>query len=337
MYNGLGNQLCSLQLLAGMSALYPDTEIKTIYPVASRWKIQDPQEYQVETTYWDKNYFKSENPSLLDFLDYSPRNNVVFYPNDRFITDRVSCKIHHCQYSFLPCSPASDLDVKQFGWPKTQIFLDPYKENVFTYALSWYSTFFFNRTPEMEKELGSIRFKKEYLDLADRISNDLGSFNGAHVRIMKDHHYQFSFSDNILSSGLGSVTNPELPLMVSVDDWNHELILKNKGQFILAHEHILENYYDSFKGLEFQNRVSLALLSMLVMIRSSSFVGTPLSTYTSYIQQQRCQLWTEEWKFFGSKFSKYNKDHTPYSWLSTPLGHPMSWEREWEECRLKND
>lgn len=338
-YNGLGNQICSLQLAAGLSAYLNDKELSLVYPSnkKQKWSIQDPQDYQVNTKDWDV-FLKKDNPSLLDLLDYSFRDNVTVFAEDTCIGNRLDCVIHHCQRSFFSASEGSVEDKAVFLKSKQEIVLDEDKNNIFTYTLSWYSNFFFGRTADMDKEISKIVFKKEYVDLADRISKDLGPYNGAHIRIMRDHHNAFRFTKESLLEGFTSYNSPELPVVVSIDDWNHPLFLTNSTPKVAIHELILTDYYESFKSLEYQNRVVLALISLLVMVRASEFVGTPYSTFTSYIQQQRVQNDTETWKFFpGTNFNIYDPNHKPYSWLSTPYKHSLSWDREWQECKLKYD
>lgn len=337
-HNGLGNQLCSFQLLAGLATALPNETIHAIYSTTKRWKIQDPQNYQVDTEPLAE-YFDNSNVSLLEMLNYEFPSNVVLHEDDSVIRNRLNSNIIDCQDSFFAPEWVSDEDARNFTvrWHK-RVALHPDKNNIFTMTLNWYSKFFMNRTSAMDFEISQIEFLPEYTSLVKRMKADLKEFNGAHVRIMKDHHHIYSFTQDRLISGLGRLDTPERPLLLSVDDWNHPLIQHNSGRYLLAHDFILSNYGDSFKALPHHNRVDLATLSLLLMIESEDFVGTPKSTYTSYIQQQRAQRDVEEWKFFPDPlFDLYKKDAKPYSWFSMGNHANWTWEREWAECKLTYD
>lgn len=339
-YNGLGNQLASLQLLAGLAAAMPDQEIKAVYCKLSfgkKWAIQDPQDYQVDTSKWD-GFFDSTSPRLLDMLDYKLPSNVTLLPDDRAITNRINSNIINCQSHVYVPPGTPDEVLKEFTSLRTPITFSETKNNILTLTLKWYSTFFVNRSTAIDKELAKIKFNSEYTELVARIKKDVGLFTGAHVRIMPDHHSVYTFTDDAYKSGLASVSRPGTPLLLSIDDWNHPYIEQYSKSTVLVHDLILNEYRSDFLSMSHHNRIDLATLSMLLMIESDDFIGTYPSTYTGYIQQQRAQRDAEDWKFFDVATQRpYNKNYAPYSWYSTPDGPVMTWERDFQECKLNLD
>jgi len=339
-YNGVGNQLCSIQTLAGLAMSMPNHTIHAIYPKNSKgkaWFIQDPQDYQVDTAKWDAEFFDNSNHSLMSMLDYVFPNNVVLHENDSIIKDRLNSKIINCQASFLAAPNATSEELLNFDPYKTAINFEPGVNNILTSTLIWYSRFLMSRSSVTDYELSQIGFTREYTDLVDKISKDLGPFSGTHVRIMPDH-YSYSFTEHGYDQRINELRKKELPIVVSIDDWNHPFLNKNTPNVLTAHELILREYKSEFLALPHHNRVDLAILSMLLMIKSRHFVGTYGSTYTAYIQQQRAQFGLEDWVFFpGTVHDTYDKHKKPYSWHSISTGVSLSWERDWEECVLKYD
>jgi hypothetical protein len=339
--NGLGNQLASIQLLAGVAAALPDQEISAIYcklKTGHKWAIQDPQEYQVDTSTWDAEFFDWSSPSLLEMLDYELPANVTVRDNDFEIKNRLNSNVINCQAAVLGRPDTTKEQYEKFSANKKPIHLDPSKNNVFTMSLIWYSKFFVDRPIEVDKEIAKIKFNSEYLEFVDMIKKDVGEYVGAHVRIMPDHHHVYKFSEEKYVEGLNSISISEKPLLLSVDDWNHEYVKAHNSKYINVHDLILNNYGKEFKSLSHHNRVDLATISMLLMAEASDFIGTYGSTYTSYIQQKRAQNLTEDWKFFrGTIHDSYDKNLKPYSWHSIPGGADLSWERDWDECKLRHD
>lgn len=335
-YNGVGNQLCSIQTLAGLAKAMPNYTIHAVYPQhisGPKWYIQDPQSYQVDTSKWD-SFFDNSNMPLLSMLDYTFPENVVLHKNDSIIKNRLNSKILNCQNFFVASDSATPEDLKIFDSHKRPIAFMEGVNNVITSTLIWYSKFLMKRNYDIDHEINKIRFTKEYTDLVDKIHKEIGNFSGTHVRIMPDH-YSYRFTREAYDSRITELYDKGLPIVMSIDDWNHEFLKKNPFNMLNAHELILNEYRKDFLSLSHHNRVDLAILSMLLMIKSSNFVGTYGSTYTAYIQQQRAQRDVEDWLFFpGTLHDSYNKDTLPYSWYSLPPNINLCWERDWQECKL---
>lgn len=332
-HNGLFNQYCSFQHLAGISGNYKNYEVRAVNNLIP-WKIQDPQDYQVNTSSIDNKLNNSISPILLDLIDYN-LPNVSFYDNDYFLKDRLNSNIIQSQISYLNAQPDNNLNESFFSNNRIRAELHENKENIFTMTLNWYSRFFMNRTNDIDYAISTVKFKDPYVKLAKKIAQSLGSFNGAHVRVMEDHFQYYTFNNNKINAGLNFIDN-SLPIFISVDDFNNPILNNIDKDFFYIHEIILNDFYEDFKDLPYSNRVVLGLISSLVMSMANDFVGTPLSTYTAFIHQERHRNNLPSFKFFPGEFDNINNNDTPFSWNRYSSNH-YSWQRDWEECYLNPD
>lgn len=330
-HNGLYNQLCSFQTLAGIAAKYKDYKIDAVYHQHIK-KIQDPQEEHVDLSSIIDKVDNTKNPQLIDFIDFN-FDNVVMHPNDYFLTDRLNSNIIHCQETYINCQEEIHDNEDRFAQNKRLATIHEDKNNIFNMTLVWYSRFFYNRTKEIDDAIRSIRFKQEYYDFADMVANKLGSYNSAHTRIMKDHFQYYMFDENRLGSGLTSFIDNTLPLYVAVDDFNNPLICSKIPKENMIHNVIFDNFLNDFNSLTFNNTVALGLVTSLIASKARDFVGTPYSTYTTFIHQERCRNDLPSFKFFPGDFDIYDENFLPYSWNSSNI-HDISWQREWKECKL---
>ena len=198
-------------------------------------------------------------------------------------------------------------------------------------TLGWYSRFFYNRSPELNKILSSVKFKKEYVDLANKISKSFGDFQGMHLRL-SDHVKMFNTTQEMFEEWLNKFGQNNLPIVVSTCQPGHKMVQDNKHRFILLDEYIVNNFKEEFMSLPFQDEVVFGLICNLVLHNSINFVGTSGSTYTAYIHRNRNQKNIETWDFFDNPPKAIGY---PYSWNDYPLnlGKKMWW-REWEESKI---
>jgi hypothetical protein len=329
-HNGLFNQYCSFQHLAGIAGHYKDHEINAVNNVI-HWKIQDPQDYQVNTYSIDNKLNNFLSAELLDLIDYD-LPNVSFHSNDYFLKDRLNSNIIQSQLSYLNAQPENDMYEDYFSGGRTKINLYKNKQNIFTMTLSWYSKSFMNRTKDIDYAISTVKFKEPYINLASKIAKSIGPFNGAHVRVMEDHFQYYTFNNNKINIGLNFIDN-SLPIFISVDDFNNPILKEINKEYFFIHEVILNDFYEDFKNLPYSNRVVLGLISSLVMSMANDFVGTPLSTYTAFIHQERHRHGLPSFKFFPGKFDNINNTDAIFSWNKYSASH-FSWEREWEECYI---
>lgn len=329
-HNGLFNQYCSFQHLAATSGLYKDYEIRAVNHIIP-WKIQDPQDYQVSMEDIDKKLDNTRSPELLDLIDFD-LPNVKFFSNDYFLQNRLNANIIQSQISYVNAKEDNHDNEIFFSQGRKLATLDPEKENIFTMTLIWYSRFFFNKNIDIDNAIKTVKFKQPYVNLANKIANHLGRFNGAHIRVMQDHFQYYTFTNEKINEGIDRLDS-NLPLYISVDDMNHPILSSIKTEHKYIHDVILNEFYEDFKKLPYSNRVVLGLISSLVMSLADDFVGTPLSTYTGFIHQERHRNNRASFKFFPSEFDNVKSDKVPFSWNKFS-GQHYAWQRDWEECYI---
>jgi hypothetical protein len=197
-------------------------------------------------------------------------------------------------------------------------------------TLGWYSRFFYKRNDSLNKAISSVRFKKEYVDLANKIYHSIGEFQGMHLRL-SDHIKMFETKQEMFESWLDNFAQNNLPIVLSTCEPGHKMVQDNKHRFILLDEYIVNNFKDEFMALPFQDEVVFGLICNLVMHNAKNFVGTSGSTYTAYIHRTRNQKGIETWDFFDNPPKTIG---FPYSWNGSPLeGGRKMWWREWPESK----
>lgn len=334
-HNGLGNQFCSLQLFSGLLGYFNNQNVNLVWNKPFN-NMQDPQADShngINTSKIDKHIDGSRTPTIFDLVEFD-YDNYTLYHKDHYIHNRSSINLIQTQNSYINVSGNTDNE-KEFASGKQKIEFMENKHNVMTLTLNWYSRFFYDRSESIDNNLRKFKFKKEYYEIAEKIAKHYGKYNGTQVRIMYDHHQYYMFNEEKFTKGLNSFDNNELPLLCSVDNFNHEYIQKNKNKLILLEDIILNEFLSDFKQLEFQNRITIALISALVMSMAEDFIGTPFSTFSTMIYQLRNNLVDEKWKFYEFDhplWNQYNVNRKPYSWCGLP--QYVSWERDWKESKL---
>ncbi len=268
-------------------------------------------------------------PHLLDLMNFNENltfidTKIDFFKQEEFVIDDTLNGYYY--------STENEISENEslFAEGRQRIPLD--KNVHLKKTLGWYSRFFYNRSPELDNALKSVRFKDVYVDLAKKISNSLGSFQGMHLRL-SDHIKMFNTTQDMFESWLDRYENNGLPIVVSTCEPGNKMIQDNKHRFILLDEYIVNNFRDDFMSLPFQDEVVFGLICNLVLHDSVNFVGTSGSTYSGYIHRVRNQKGVETWDFFDNP---PKATALPYSWNGYPLdnGRKMWW-REWKESKLK--
>jgi len=266
-------------------------------------------------------------PHLLDLLDFDA--DLIFiddkidnFKQEQLVIDDI---MNHYYYSNKPS--ISDDEIA-FAEGRQRLPLD--KDLHVKLTLGWYSRFFYGRTPELNKTISSVKFKKEYTDLAKKIYYSIGHFQGMHLRL-SDHVNMFETTQEMFEGWLNNFEQNNLPIVVSTCEPGHKMVQDNKHRFVLLDEYIINNFAEDFKALPFQDEVVFGLICNLVLHDSTNFVGTSGSTYSAYIHRVRNQKGIETWEFFDNP---PKAEGTPYSWLGNPLdpGRKMWW-REWPESK----
>jgi hypothetical protein len=336
LYNptGMINQVMSLELAVGLAHetkkdlivhyvsntgddLYNSRTVPIFTP--SRWHNEQRKDFTNPDQF----------PHLLDLMNFNENltfidTKIDFFKQEEFVIDDTLNGYYY--------STENEISENEslFAEGRQRIPLD--KNVHLKKTLGWYSRFFYNRSPELDNALKSVRFKDVYVDLAKKISNSLGSFQGMHLRL-SDHIKMFNTTQDMFESWLSIYENNGLPIVVSTCEPGNKMIQDNKHRFILLDEYIVNNFRDDFMSLPFQDEVVFGLICNLVLHDSVNFVGTSGSTYSGYIHRVRNQRGVETWDFFDNP---PKATALPYSWNGYPLdnGRKMWW-REWKESKLK--
>jgi hypothetical protein len=336
LYNptGMINQVMSLELAVGLAHetkkdlivhyvsntgddLYNSRTVPIFTP--SRWHNEQRKDFTNPDQF----------PHLLDLMNFNENltfidTKIDFFKQEEFVIDDTLNGYYY--------STENEISENEslFAEGRQRIPLD--KNVHLKKTLGWYSRFFYNRSPELDNALKSVRFKDVYVDLAKKISNSLGSFQGMHLRL-SDHIKMFNTTQDMFESWLSIYENNGLPIVVSTCEPGNKMIQDNKHRFILLDEYIVNNFKDDFMSLPFQDEVIFGLICNLVLHDSVNFVGTSGSTYSGYIHRVRNQRGVETWDFFDNPPKAIA---LPYSWNGYPLdnGRKMWW-REWKESKLK--
>lgn len=331
---GIFNQITSLELAIGLSNRYskkliihnisnpPNSDYENarvpIYSANYKFSNRDNRV--------DKNIF----PNIANLVDWENKENTVLINDivDSFTEENLRILNLMEYYS-------SDLDKDQdgendFSDGRKRLFIAENQNVYLKNTLGYYSRFFFNRNTELDKSLSSVKFKKEYYELAKNIADSIGNFSGIHFRLA-DHKGFFNANTDILDSGVDKLRK-DLIFVMCTDEPDSEIIKNSSNAYLFLDNFILDNFYKEFRSLEFKEEVSFGILNNLVMHYSKDFIGSPGSTYTGYIQRSLNQKKDISWKIFGEKdyettgkysWNGYNKDTITKQW----------W-REWKESRL---
>jgi hypothetical protein len=336
LYNptGMINQVMSLELAVGLAHetkkdlivhyvsntgddLYNSRNVPIFTP--SRWHNEQRKDFTNPDQF----------PHLLDLINFNEDltfidTKIDFFKQEEFVIDDT---LNGYYYSNENEISENEL---LFAEGRQRIPLD--KNLHLKKTLGWYSRFFYNRSTELDNALKSVKFKDVYVDLAKKISNSLGSFQGMHLRL-SDHIKMFDTKQDMFESWLSIYENNKLPIVVSTCEPGNKMIQDNKHRFILLDEYIVNNFRDDFMSLPFQDEVVFGLICNLVLHDSVNFVGTSGSTYSAYIHRVRNQRGIETWDFFDNPPKATG---SPYSWNGYPLeGGRKMWWREWQESKLK--
>lgn len=335
LYNptGLINQVMSLEIAAGLSS---ELDVPVIVHF-SKYNA-DKNLYNTDTIpiftpsrFYNKQREGFTNPDqfphLLDLLDFD-QNLIIInqkidsFKQEQFVIDDI---LNNYYYSNMPLISEDEV---AFAEGRQRLPLD--KTLHLKLTLGWYSRFFYNRSPKLNKAISSVKFKKEYVDLANKISKSLGNFQGMHLRL-SDHVKMFETTQQMFENWINNFEKNNLQIVVSTCQPGHKMVQDNKHRFILLDEYIVNNFADEFLALPFQDEVVFGLICNLVMQESDIFVGTSGSTYTAYIHRNRHQKSIETWDYFDNP---PKADAQPYSWNNYPLdlGKKMWW-REWPESK----
>jgi hypothetical protein len=327
----------SIELAVGISHV-TNKELVIHYMNNNGDQLYDYKKIPIYTpSRWHNNQRKAimnENhfPHLKDILDWpNKENNILidekinYFPQE----DKVIENFAH-DYYYSNCDLTEDEEI--FADKRKRLYFEDQFNYHLKQTLGWYSRFFYQRDKSLDLKLNQVKFKKEYLDFADKIAKTIGEFSGAHLRLT-DHLRMFNTTQEMFEAGLDELEKYGLPILLSTDDPNHEMVLKNKHRVVMLDEIIIDYFKNDFLSLPYQDEVIFGMICNLVMHQSLNFIGTSGSTYTAYIQRNRNQNELEEnWLFFD----KLNKQElNKYGWVNYDLNHSQKmWWREWPYSKL---
>ena len=319
------NQVMSVELAIGLShVLQKDLTIH-----GTRFG-GDTAVFQANTPHNDRRGVVREDhrPTIFDLLDLKPYGSLsLIEPHlDRFSLDSI--KVPDLIKHYWASGEQTELE-EQFADGRTR-FTNTNKDIEASGCFGWYSSFFFNRTLELDTALASVRFKPEYYEFAELVAKHLGDFNGAHLRLT-DNAFGYS-SEPDFAKGLEQLSDKQIVL--STDQPFYETVMRHKNKFLLIDELIINNFSKEFKELDFQDEVVFGLICNLVMHHSLDFIGSHASTFSGYIQRNMHQKGVlTGWKWFSDQT---HVPTGPFTWNGLGKGpETLCWWREWPESKLR--
>ncbi len=333
LYNpsGLFNQVISLEIGIGLSeVLNKNLLLYNINnPNNREYNNKIVPIYTANYKYNKRGNFIDQDvfPSIVDLIDWKNKDECTFINNDvdHFI-DEDACIIDLMEYYYSDSNSISSEEAL-FSENRKKI---PLVNNIHLQkTLGYYSRFFYNRNKLIDSTLKSVKFKKEYYDVAYNVAKSLGSFNGAHLRLT-DHIRYTNMTLQNFDEGLEQIKDKTIVLCT--DESGNDIVKNSSHNFILLDEYIIKNFYEEFRQLKFKEEVSFGILNNLVMHYSHDFIGTPGSTFSGYIQRSINQKKDYQWKLF-----KENNHFIsgPYSWNGYSKDTiTKQWWREWKESKL---
>ncbi len=322
---GLFNQILSLETLFGIASLFESESL--IYEFDGGINDQTNNESR-------KKILGEKIPVLSDLVDIPKNDKITFLKGpatnfkniDLFNSFDENSKKLVDYFINVDASKTSNIDNFSHGREEIDISKDYILNN---YNLDYYSHCFFNRNKSFDDIIFNIKIKQEYLDLAKKIAENIGSFNGCHLR-KRDHIIIEDISEKDFFEGIGIFDNNK-PLILSTDDRDNPFI-KNIN---LIDDIIINDFLSDFQSLPFYNEVVFGLISNLVMHHADDFIGTSTSTFTNYIQrnlnlQGRCN-----WRYFKNDRFINENPSVVYSWERYPNGGYFY--TEWPESNRITD
>jgi len=309
----------------------------------------------------------AEVPSILDLVElpsFAYENTYLTLPGvfpahyDLDIVDTWKFTRYIQMYRQAPLNYYVDVaegnesDAADFADGRAKLVVDPTKDIDFKSSnLSYYSRTFRNRTPEFDTMMSQIRWRREYVELADRIAAYIGPFNGVHLRLT-DHTHNYLTTSTAYINGLVSLDDySKRTLVMCTDEPQNEMLRSFRSydnllgeearatgrKNLLLADIITKEFANDYKSLPSQEATAFGLVCMLVMFHSLDFIGTPGSTYTGLIHRAINQRGPCGFKLFAQDFAP--APGGPYSWQNHRLPHKgvevNAWWREWPESRLQ--
>lgn len=335
---GLINQLMSLEIIVGLSEILGKPV--SLYNMKDQFDslgIWNPIVTINKSRY--KNFISDIRVQRIsDILDWE-NSEWILEDKDFDFSQRINT-ISLFEYQYINCSVSRQEGEDDFRNDQKGLVLNSGIDYNFVDILAFYSRFFFNRTREIDIALSKICWKRPYIELASDIARELGDFVSIHLRDT-DNHRIFKVPESGFVSGLNSLEERGLPIILSTDNVDGAMIQKYRNRYTIIDDIIRFNWRDRFKSLPYYDEIILGLISNLVLGYSKDFIGTPGSTYTGYIHRQINSRENCSWRFLPGRVqpeqNQFNQEITGskgrYSWCEYKT--QPNWWREWPESRLE--
>lgn len=314
---GLFNQLISLETAVGISYLLNnEIHIHDMRRLPSCSKTFDEKD----------NY-------ITDFVDMSKYHNIFFSKQKINLPSKEQIHVENLMNTFIPVID-DDYNSNFFSEGRKKLILNSNMLYYFNNNLSYYSIMFFNKTKEFNLYIKQLNFKKEYLDLANFIFNQIGNFNGIHLRQTDFSQMIYSVTKEEYDNSIQKLKETNSLILLCTDDLESPIV-KNDGSVLFIDNLIKDNFMKEFNQLTVSSKISFDLICMLVMCKSSDFIGTIGSTYSGLIHRNVNQ--SKQNNHHWTNMGDYdNIPGHPFSWNSydkISIGKKLWW-REWKESYI---
>lgn len=334
---GLINQLMSLELIIGISAL-----LKQPVYLYNMWDQFDPIGVSSPIYHRNSNRYSEiiDNDKLTrrlsDILNWDQSNWVLEDKNYDFYSSSTTVSLFN---KYVNCIPDDHTNEKEFQGFFTELTLNTSNNYNFIDTLGFYSRFFFNRSNAVDDALSKITWKEPYIKLAADIASQLGNFVSAHLRDT-DNFGTFKVHDIDFIKGIDDILTIGYPVFLATDNVERPVVREHKKKYTLIDDIIRFDWADRFKQLPYHDETVFALITNLVLGHSVECIGTPGSTFTAYIHRQINDKRNHNWKFFtGTVAEQQNplnevkkEGSRIFTWESYPT--QPTWWREWPESKI---
>lgn len=324
---GLVNQLMSLELACGIAFMEKSQLVVTNFTGFRYGSIFTASRINEQK----QKIIANDKPNLFNLINMP--NDLDYKLENDFVPTMAKEFDNTIQY-YYKCSDGKNENY--FAENRPRLILDPLKHAHFiSNNLGFYSRYFFSRTKELDRMFSQIKFKEQYVNLSNLISEQLGKFSGIHIRLT-DHTHFYGGTAQKRREAIEKLKNYELPIVVSTDDPD---TIKNElgSEVILLDDIICKFFADHFVNLPFHDETVFGLICLLTLSNAQNFIGTPASTFSSLIHRIRMfKGFLNIFQDLSHEKNKKNSSETcPFSWNSLDMHtNVKNWYREWPEAKL---
>jgi hypothetical protein len=312
---GLFNQLISLETAVGISSI-----------LNSNILVHSAIDLSSHSSSWEYK------PVLIsDVIDIDSISNVIIQKEPIKNKTHYQTQVDSLMNKFITVLDSNN-NIESFKEGREQLILNPQSFYYIENTLSYYSIMFFNRTSDFDNSIKSVKFKNEYIDLAEKIAESLNNFCGLHVRLTDFTEQIHSASEKDISYAYLLLLKNNMPIVLSSDDNHSKKIELIKDKVIFLEDYIKQNFMKEFLQLTIPSKITFDLINLLVMTHSKDFIGTIGSTYSGYIHRSVNQKKNNS-HHFKNIGDFENANGFPFSWNSygnIPISKRLWW-REWRE------